>query len=93
MSLNIFMERAVMKRIQAACILQTLRSRQKDTESFPVSSLLKMNREEVERYKAQLDKNNTRYKIDEESEQPDGAVIVRIRKEYNSSASLGEYFA
>ena len=82
-----------MKRIQAACILQTLRFQQKENSGFSVESLLKMNREEVQRYKAQLDKNKTRYKIDEESEQPDGAIIIRIRKEYNSGADVGEYFA
>ncbi|MBQ8515423.1 MAG: hypothetical protein IJ496_08485 [Ruminococcus sp.] len=81
-----------MKRIQAACIMQTLRFQQKEGSGLSVESLIKLNREEVQRYKAQMDKNKTRYKIDEESEQPDGAVIVRIRKEYNSGASVGEYF-
>ncbi|MBQ8180552.1 MAG: hypothetical protein IJ010_01080 [Ruminococcus sp.] len=81
-----------MKRIQAACIMQTLRFQQKEDSGLSIETLIKLNREEVQRYKAQLDKNKTRYKIDEESEQPDGAVIVRIRKEYNSSASVGEYF-
>ena len=81
-----------MKRIQAACIMQTLRFQQKEGSGLSIETLINLNREEVQRYKAQLDKNKTRYIIDEESEQPDGAVIVRIRKEYNSGASVGEYF-
>jgi len=81
-----------MKRIQAACILQTLRFQQKEDSGLSVEAMLKLNRSEVQKYKAQLDKNKTRYKIDEESEQPDGAIIVRIRKEYNNGVAVGEYF-
>ena len=81
-----------MKRIQAACIMQTLKFQQKENSGFSVESMLKMNREEVQRYKAQMDKNKTRYKIDEETEQSDGSIIVRIRKEYNNGAPVGEYF-
>lgn len=81
-----------MKRIQSACIMQTLRFQQKEDSGLTLETLVKMNREEVTRYKAQLDKNKTRYIIDEEKEEADGAIIVRIRKEYNSSAAIGEYF-
>ncbi len=80
-----------MKRVQAACIMQTLRFQQKEDGS-PIEFLLRKNREEVERYKTQLNRNKTRYKIDAEVDQPDGSIIVRIRKEYNSSANVDEYF-
>ncbi len=80
-----------MKRVQAACIMQTLRFQQKEDGS-PVEFLLRKSREEVERYKTQLNKNKIRYKIDAEVEQPDGSIIVRIRKEYNSNANVDEYF-
>lgn len=80
-----------MKRVQAACIMQTLRFQQKEGGS-PVEFLLRKNREEVARYKTQLNRNKTRYKIDVEVDQPDGSIIVRIRKEYNSSANVDEYF-
>lgn len=82
-----------MKRIQAACIMQTLRFQQTENTGLPVDMLYKHNEDELKRYKAQLDKNKTRYKIDEESRQADGSIIVRIRKEYNASADVGEYFA
>lgn len=82
-----------MKRIQAACIMQTLRFQQTDNTGLTPDLLYKHNADELQRYKAQLDKNKTRYKIDEETRQNDGSIIVRIRKEYNGSADVGEYFA
>lgn len=81
-----------MKRIQSACIMQTLRFQQKEGTGLPKESIVKLNHEEVARYKAQLEKSRTRYKIDKETEEPDGAIIIRIRKEYNNGAPVGDYF-
>ena len=81
-----------MKRIQSSCIMQTLRFQQKDGTGLPAEALLQLNRSEVTRYKAQLEKTRTRHRIDSEEEQPDGAIILRVRKEYNNSASVGDYF-
>lgn len=81
-----------MKRIQSACIMQTIRFQQKDDTGLPREALLRMNRDEVTRYKAQLEKSRTRHRIDSEEEQPDGAIILRVRKEYNASAPVGDYF-
>lgn len=80
-----------MKRIQSACIMQTIAFRQKDGSGLSRETMLKMNREELLRYKTQFDRNRTRYKIDEEADQPDGSVIVRIRKEYSGTADVGSY--
>lgn len=80
-----------MKRIQSACIMQTIAFRQKDGSGLSRETMLKMNREELLRYKTQLDRNRTRYNIDEEADQPDGSVIVRIRKEYSGTADVGSY--
>ena len=80
-----------MTRIQSACIMQTIAFRQKDGSGLSRETMLKMNREELLRYKTQLDRNRTRYKIDEEADQPDGSVIVRIRKEYSGTADVGSY--
>ena len=80
-----------MKRIQSACIMQTIAFRQKDGSGLSRETMLKMNREELLRYKTQLDRNRTRYKIDEKADQPDGSVIVRIRKEYSGTADVGSY--
>ena len=39
-----------------------------------------------------MDKSYIRYQITEESEQSDGSVIVRVRKQYNDKADVSEYF-
>lgn len=50
-----------MKRIKAACITQTLNFILK--EDVPHDYAIKLVSEEVKRYKEQLDKNRTKYKI------------------------------
>ncbi len=81
-----------MKRIQSGCIMQTIRFQQKEDGSLTAPEMLSANRAEFDRYKTKLERSQTRYKIDEESEQPDGSVIIRIRKEYNGRTDIGEYF-
>lgn len=81
-----------MKRIQSACIMQTLRFQQSSDVGFSTDVLYQRNEEELNRYKAQLDKGQISYKIDEESRQPDGSIIVRIRKQYNYGTDVGKYF-
>ena len=77
-----------MKRVKAACICQTLHFLLKeDTEHDFAVRLVKA---EVEKYKADLEKNRTKYKITEETEQPDGSVIIKIIKQYNT-APVGSY--
>lgn len=81
-----------MKRIKAACILQTLTFAQKEDCGLSREQQLEANRSEVARYKATMDRSHTRYQILEETEQRDGSVLVRIRKQYNDRADVGEYF-
>ena len=81
-----------MKRIKAACIMQTVTFRQKEDSGLSAETLLRLNREEAQRYKDGLVKSKTRFRIDDESESPDGSVIIRIRKEYNGNTDIGEYF-
>ena len=81
-----------MKRVQAACILQTLVFQQKDDSYFSKEKKIFLNKEEVEKYKASLEKNKTRFQIVEETEQPDGAILVRVRKQYNDKTDVAEYF-
>ena len=47
-------------------------------------------RQEVEQYKRGLERNRTRYKIVEETEQPDGSIMVKVIKQYNASP-VGDY--
>lgn len=81
-----------MKRVKAACIMQTLVFAQKEDCGMTIEQQLKCNHDEVNRYKATMDRSHTRYQITEESEQSDGSVIVRVRKQYNEKADVSEYF-
>ena len=77
-----------MKRVKAACICQTLHFLLKD--DAPNTYAKKQVKEDVEQYKRTLERNHTQYRIVEEVEQPDGSVIVKVIKQYNSSP-VGDY--
>lgn len=81
-----------MKRVQAACILQTLVFQQKADSYLSKEKQIALNKEEVEKYKASLEKNKTRFQILEQTEQPNGAILVRVRKQYNDKTDVAEYF-
>lgn len=81
-----------MKRVKAACIFQTLIFSQKEELGFSRERLLEMNRDEVRRYKASLERTRTRYQVTEETELEDGSVLVKVRKQYNEKADVSEYF-
>jgi hypothetical protein len=51
---------------------------------------VKLVKEEVAKYKASLDKNRTKYKLVSEETQPDGSVMIKIIKQYNTSP-VGDY--
>jgi hypothetical protein len=77
-----------MKRIKAACLCQTLHFMIK--EDIEQDYAVKMVKDEVDRYKAALNHQKTRYRIDEETTQPDGSVILKIVKQYNGN-DVGNY--
>lgn len=77
-----------MKRIKAACLEQTIHFQLKDGIS---SELAKQQvRQEYESYKVQMDRHRTQYKIIEEAEQPDGSLIIKIKKQ-NNAQPVGSY--
>ena len=41
--------------------------------------------QEYDKYKAQLDKSGTKYKILSEKTNEDGSIVVEIKKQYNTS--------
>ena len=51
---------------------------------------VRMVEEEVKRYKDQLNRTHTKYRILSEEKQPDGSVIIEIIKQYNTSP-VGNY--
>lgn len=77
-----------MKRIKAACLEQTIHFQLRDgLASEPARQQV---RQEYESYKAQMDRHRIRYRIMEESEQPDGSLIIQIKKQ-NSTQPVGGY--
>lgn len=81
-----------MKRVRSACIMQTLVFTQREELCFTAEKALGLNRTEFEKYKADLEKTNTRYQLLSESEEADGSVVVKIRKQYNEKTDVSEYF-
>ena len=80
-----------MKRVKAACILQTLVFMQKEDCGLSRKSIVETNRREFEHYKQTMERTHTRYQIDSVDEQEDGSIIVRVRKQYNDKADVSEY--
>jgi len=80
------------KRVKAACILQTLVFAQKEEMGYSKERALKINHEEIEHYKSMLERARTRYQIIDEAEQEDGSIVVHVRKQYNDKADVSEYF-
>ena len=81
-----------MKRVKAACILQTLVFTQKPEMCYSKERALKINQEEIEHYKATLERAKTRYQIIDTAEQEDGSIVIHVRKQYNDKADVSEYF-
>ena len=77
-----------MKRIQAACICQTLHFMLKEDVAHDWA--VKQVEQEVEHYKSQLERNRIKHKILEETVQPDGSIIIKVIKQYNTSP-VGDY--
>jgi len=77
-----------MKRVKAACIMQTLHFQLKEEVGHDYA--VNLVKEDVERYKKQLERARTKHKILSETEQQDGSIIIEIKKQYNSSP-LGSY--
>ncbi len=81
-----------MKRVQAACIMQTLLFAQKEEYGLSRERALQLNRAEFEQYKEKLHQTRTRHLITGEEEQEDGSILVHVRKQYNNKVNVDEYF-
>lgn len=77
-----------MKRVNAACICQTLHFMLKEDVGHDYA--VKLVEQEFEQYKKKLEQNHTQYKIVEQTKQSDGSIIVKVIKQYNSSP-VGDY--
>jgi len=70
-----------MKRIKAACLEQTVHFLLK--EDLPREEAVRFAEAEYAHYLAQMDRNRTSYRILEKTEQPDGSILVKLKKQYN----------
>lgn len=77
-----------MKRVKAACICQTLHFMLK--EDLNQEQAVQLVKEEVLKYKKNLERSHTQYRIVEETEQSDGSILLKVLKQYNSSP-VGNY--
>ena len=77
-----------MKRVKAACICQTLHFMLKEDVAHDWA--VKQVEQDVENYKKTLERNRTQYKIVEQTTEPDGSIMLKVIKQYNSSP-VGDY--
>lgn len=77
-----------MKRVIAACLEQTLHFQLK--EGVDQALARELVRQEYELYRSRMDRQGTAYRILEESEQPDGSLIVKLKKQ-NNTQNVGSY--
>ncbi len=77
-----------MRRIQAACLEQTVHFQLKDGLAHDLA--IQLVKEEYEAYRLHLERRKIKYKIVEEKTQPDGSIIIKIKKQYNDH-SCGTY--
>lgn len=70
-----------MKRIKSSCLMQTVHFLLKDglSHDLAVTGV----KEEYEQYKKQMEKNHTKYQILDETVEPDGSIVIHIKKQYN----------
>lgn len=77
-----------MKRVKAACICQTLHFMLKGDVAH--DQAVKLVEQDVEHYKRTLERNRTQYRIVEQTTQPDGSIMLKVIKQYNTSP-VGDY--
>ena len=79
-----------MKRIQSACLEQTIHFALK--EDLAHDEAVELVKKELEGYKTALDRKRVQYRIEEERALPDGSLLLKIKKQYNSY-DCGEYLS
>lgn len=77
-----------MKRIQSACLEQTILFSASDELSPELAA--KLVQQEVESYQQSLTRKQVAYKIEEKLPQPDGSMLVKLKRQYHFY-SCGSY--
>ena len=79
-----------MRRIKYACLEQTLHFSLRD--ALTPEETNRLVRAEYDQYKADLERKRIPYKIVSETVQPDGSIIVKVKKQYHAH-DCGDYLA
>ncbi|NUU74336.1 hypothetical protein [Paenibacillus xylanilyticus] len=69
-----------MKRVLYACIEQTIHFRLKEDTKHEIA--VRGVQAELEDFKTTLNRKRKKYKILEETNQPDGSIIVKLKRQY-----------
>lgn len=77
-----------MKRIQYACLNQTVHFKLK--EDMGRDYAIKLVKDEYAEYKNHLESSNIKHKIIAEETQPDGSIIIKIKRQLNNY-DVGDY--
>lgn len=78
-----------MKRVKAACLLQTLSFQSKDV--YPSEFARAQVEKEYEDYLTLMQRRGTQFRILEKQEQSDGSILVKLMKQ-NNQQPVGDYF-
>ena len=79
-----------MKRIQSACLSQTIHFLLKEDVGHDLA--VSQAKAEYENYRKTLDKKRIKYKITDEKTQQDGSIVIKIKKQVNDY-EIGDYLA
>ncbi|HEX3039726.1 MAG TPA: hypothetical protein VHP54_05485 [Caproiciproducens sp.] len=79
-----------MKRIKSACLEQTIHFQL--NANFGHAAAVSDVKAECEQYKAQLERKHIKFRIEGEPPQPDGSIIIKIKKQFNRQ-NCDEYLA
>ena len=81
-----------MNKIQSACIFQTILFSQPSETNPNKEETVKANKGELERYLKNMDALHVRYQVTDEKIQPDGSILVKIRKQQDYVTDVKSYF-
>ncbi|MGE4275812.1 MAG: hypothetical protein AB7E30_01395 [Lawsonibacter sp.] len=80
-----------MKRIKYACLDQTIHFQLRE-DLVGHEAAARAVKDELAQFKAQLEQKHSKFKIFEETIQPDDSIILKIKKQYNDY-DCGDYLA
>lgn len=78
-----------MKRIKAACLMQTICFQPKENDGSEYSK--QQAQKEYEAYKELMLRRSTKFKVLEENTHPDGSITVKLKRQ-NNDQPVGDYF-